>query len=111
MNGLYGIWCKLCALFNVIGEICTKVDIVVANNELICDKIEQIVGDPEAPCPECAEEVTTLPLVVEAQESTAKAVATTAAIKVTADALKAQFAKSAKKSEATKEVVAARGEV
>lgn len=96
MNGLYGIWCKLCALFDVIGQICEKVDVIVTNNEEICMKIEEIVGDPEAPCPDCPPETATLPLVIEAQESTAVAVATTAAIKLSADTLKAQFAKSTK---------------
>lgn len=97
MNGLYGIWCKLCALFDIIGKICDKVDTVVMNNEEICDKIEEIVGDPDAPCPECPEAIAEEPLVQEAVAATEAAKATTAAIKESADTLKAQFAKATKK--------------
>ncbi len=98
MNGLYGIWCKLCALFDVIGKICTKVDMVVENNETICNKIEEIVGDPDAPCPDCPAETTEAPLVQEAVASTVAAQETTARVKESAAALKAQFAKSVKKT-------------
>lgn len=97
MNGLYGIWCKLCALFDVIGMICSKVDIVITNNEAICDKIEEIVGDPNAECPECPEPVEGGAVAQEIIR-TEEVKQVTAQIQESAAALKAQFSKTVTKA-------------
>ena len=96
MNGLYGIWCKLCALFNVIANICVMVDNAVANNTTICNLIDQIVGDPNADCPDCDPDPLATPLVEKAKASTVVAKETTAKVIASAVALKAQFAETTK---------------
>lgn len=60
MNGLFGIWCKLCELAKIVAMLCDNLSTIVSNNELISnsnveikDKIVALVGDPNAPCPEC----------------------------------------------------------
>lgn len=100
MNGLYGIWCKLCALFNVIGRLCDKVDAVIANNELICECINEIVGDPNAECLPCTE-AEVGGAVANEQIRTEEVRVVTAQIQASAVALKAQFTKAAERAAET----------
>lgn len=60
----------LCEQSNLISTLCDQHTTIVDQNEDICEKISELVGDPDAPCPEC-----------EVTEPVEEAVAQTAAIK------------------------------
>lgn len=53
MNGLFGILCLLCKLSAAVTAMCAKFVTLTMINNAICDKITEIVGDPDADCPEC----------------------------------------------------------
>ena len=102
MNGLFGLWCKICELANITGRICTKIDTIVMNNTVLCEKIDMLVGDPDAECPECPEDLgeRAEQNIAAAEASTATAVATTAQIRETALAIKSKLGKAEQRKEA-----------
>lgn len=85
---------KLCEQFDIIDQLCAKNDELASNNEAICDKIEQLVGDPDGECPECPEAT---PLVEEAVAQTAAIKEVTATVAVKTLAVKTALTRTAKK--------------
>lgn len=76
---------KLCTTFDLIDQICAKNDELAMVNEALCDKIDDLVGDPDAECPPCPEAT---PLVEEAVAQTAAIKEVTAAVAVKTVAIK-----------------------
>ena len=110
-NGLFGIWCKICAMFNSIIMLCQSISVLATNlttismnNVLIKDKIEALVGDPDADCPDCpppteglvAEQGVTANMV----ETTTSMQAATAALQVKTQAVRTKLGISAEKKAA-----------
>ncbi len=84
---------KLCETFDLVDQMCAKNDELAAINEALCDKIDELVGDPDAECPPCPEPTE---LVEEAVAQTEAIKQVTAAVAVKTTAIKTALARTTK---------------
>jgi hypothetical protein len=117
---IFNIWCKLCALAQSLMLLCQNLSIlntnlttISMNNVILKEKITTLVGDPDAPCPDCpppTEEVVAQQGVTQQMVETTEMVqAATAAIKEQTAAIKSKLSfGETRKAEEKKEEGAAR---
>jgi len=100
MNGLFGIACLLCNLSAAVTDMCSKFVTLTMINNALCDKINMILGDPDAACPEClpAEAGSQAEAdIASAQADTAAAQEVTATLQASVAAVKTILKPAAKK--------------
>ena len=88
---LFCIHDLICAQQAKINALCEINDTLAANNEALCDKVDQLVGDPDAECPPCPEPTA---IVEEAVTQTAAIKEVTTAIQVKTLAVKTALSRT-----------------